>query len=262
MSSIRSSGIQSIDRALRILEVLSNYKDGLGVTDLGNIVGLHKSTTFRILSSLADNGFVKKDTVTEKYKLSYKILNLASNTLDSIDIRDIAKPYIEELAHSTQETIHLAVLDNDVAIYIDKVESPRMNSIRMYSSVGRKVPLHCTGVGKVLISNLEFKEIKKILKEEEMIGYTDNTITNYEDLMKELKTIKENGYGFDEIEHEEDIRCVAAPIFDIGGDIVAVISIAGLTKYLTKERIPEVLKELLNATKSISKELGYRRKKY
>lgn len=257
MKETSNGSVQSVDRALLILEELAKNKNGCGVTRLASILGLHKSTTHRLLISLMNREYVKKDVESNNYKLGTRLLFLANALLDSFDLRTIAKPFLQELANKTKEIVHLAVLDGEEAVYIEKVESTREDSIRIYSQIGKRVPLHCTGVGKVLLCDMEFSKVKKLLKEEDMIKYTPNTIDNYYDLENELKKIREQGYGFDEIEHEEGIRCVATPIYDRHHKVIASISIAGPTIHVTKERIPELIKDLTQAAKSISYQLGH-----
>ena len=254
----KESSNQSIDRAFMLLEKLSKYKDGLGVTELSEMALLPKSTTYRILSSLSINGYVRKDPMTERYKLSYMILQLAGRVLENTDIRSVARPFLEKLSENTGLTVHLAIMENEVAFYIDKVESTASN-IRMYSSIGREIPLYCTGVGKVLLSHLDFKDVKRLVPEKDMIKFTDKTITSHEHLLKELVDIRKKGYGLDEIEHEEDIRCIAAPIFNATGQVVASISLTGFIKHLSLERLPELIPVVTDITKEISKELGYQR---
>lgn len=248
--------VQSVDRAITIMEELGKFKNGCGVTTLANLVGLHKSTTHRLLLTLMHRGYVKKDIDTDNYKLGTKLLLLAGNLLDSLDLRAVARPYIQELANKTNEIVHLAILDGEEAVYIEKVESARHYTIRIYSQIGKRVPLHCTGVGKALLSGMDFSKVQELLKEEDMIKYTPTTIDNFRDLEIELRKIREQGYGFDEMEHEPNIRCVAAPIFDRHG-VVASISIAGPTIYITKERIPELIEAITATAREISCQLGY-----
>ncbi|MDF2821064.1 MAG: hypothetical protein K0R15_1505 [Clostridiales bacterium] len=257
MIEIKEGAVQSVDRTFMILEELARHKNGCGVTMLSNELSLHKSTTHRLLTSLLNRGYVKQDIVTNNYLLGSRILLLASALLDSMDLRNIAKPYIQELSQVTGEIVHLAVLDGEEAIYIDKVETTHHSNLCVYSQIGKRVPLHCTGVGKALLCDMEFNRVKEILKEEDMYKYTANTIDNYHDLEIELQTIKKQGYGFDEIEHEEGIRCVAAPIYDRNNKVVASISIAGPTIHITQERLPTLISQITEVAKKVSYQLGY-----
>lgn len=248
--------VQSLDRTIQILEELALHREGCGITCLSNLTGLHKSTVFRLLNTLMHRGYVSKNNENDRYSLGMRILYLSSAILDGMDLRTVARPYLEELCRNTGEVIHLSTLDNGEAVYIDKVESPNKN-IRMYSQIGKRVPLHCTGIGKVLLAWLPEREVEHILRVEGMESYTKNTITNIEDMKMELKKIRDNGYAYDEIEHEEEIRCVAAPIFNINGKVVASVSISGLVLHMTSDRMPQLTQEVLKAAKNISYHLGY-----
>lgn len=259
MKSGNEKSVQSIDRAISILEELAKDKNGCGVTVLSNTVGLHKSTTHRILGSLMSKGYVEKDLETDKYRLGTKILYLAGAVFERMDVRSIAKPYLEELSEKTNETIHLAVLDNQeaLAFYIDKVESPRANSIRLHSQIGKRIPLHSTAVGKILLLNKGEEKVRQLLAVNGMPKFTPNTIDNIEDYLQELDRVRSQGYAMDEIENEEGVRCIAAPIFDRKGKVIAAISISGATIYTTIDRIPELSNAAIETAKHISCQLGF-----
>lgn len=250
------NAVQSLDRAIQILEELALHRDGCGVTSLANLVGLHKSTVHRLLNTLLARGYISKDSENDKYSLGMRILYLGSAILDRMDIRTIAKPFLEKLCHDTEEVVHLSTLDGQEAVYIDKVENPN-KSIRMYSQIGKRSPLHCTGVGKVLLAWLPDKEVEYLLGVKGMEAYTKNTITNIQDMKRNLAEIREKGYAFDEIEHEEDIRCVAAPIFNIHGKVIASVSVSGPVMHVTLDRMPKLTEEVLETAKNISYQLGY-----
>lgn len=248
--------VQSVDRAISILEALAKEKNGCGVTELSNATGLHKTTVFRLLSTLMSRGYVEKDLNSDHYRLGIRILLLGSAILDRMDLRNVAKPYIQALANKTKEVVHIAILDEGEAVYIDKEESTD-HSIRMYSQIGKRGPLHCTGVGKILLAWLSDTEVEKIIEQKGMFRYTKNTITNLQQLKEELASIRERGYGFDELEHEEGIRCVAAPIYDQSGKVIAAISLTGPIIYVTQYRMPELTEEILKTAREISYQLGY-----
>lgn len=260
MSQSSAGTVQSLDRAIILLEELSLHREGCGVTYLANLTGLHKSTVHRILNSLMAKGYIEKDGETDKYSLGIKILYLSSAILDRMDVRKIARPLLEELCRNTGEVIHLSVLGNGEAVYIDKVENPNKN-IRMNSQIGKSCPLHCSGVGKILLAWKSIEDIEAILGEYGLGVYTKNTITDIELIKKHLVKVKEKGYAVDEIEHEEGIRCVAAPIFDIKGEVVAAISISGTIMHVTKERMPQLTTDVIKTASEISFRLGYKKNK-
>lgn len=256
MTQSSISTVQSLDRAILLLEELVMYPDGCGVTHLASLTGLHKSTVHRILNSLMAKGYIEKNSETDKYYLGIKLLHLSSAILDRMDVRKVARPLLEDLCYSTGEVVHLSILGTGVAIYIDKVENPNKN-IRMYSQIGKTIPLHCTGMGKILLAWLPTEEVETILKTYGMKAHTKNTITDIEKMKEHLKSIKEKLYTIDEIEHEEGIRCVAAPIFDNKGAVVASVSVSGTIMHVTKERLPELIGKVTEVANEISYRLGY-----
>lgn len=256
MASNKDGTVQSLDRMIDILEELALHRDGCGVTSLANLTGLHKSTVHRLLNTLMSRGYISKNSENDKYSLGMRILYLGSAILDRMDIRTVSKPFLEKLCQDTDEVVHLSMLDDREAVYIDKVESPN-KSIRMYSQIGKRVPLHCTGVGKVLLAWLPDKEVEYLLGVKGMEAYTKNTITNIEDMKKHLAEIRDKGYAFDEIEHEEGIRCVAAPIFNMSGKVIASVSVSGPVLHVTLDRMPKLTEEVLKTAKNISYQLGY-----
>lgn len=251
------NSVQSVERVLSILEYLAEEKRSCGITEIGNAVNLHKSTVHRLLKTLMNKGYIEKEIDSDKYLLGTKVLFLASAVLDRMDVRNIARAYIEKLSEKVNEVIHLSILDGDEAVYIDKVEGVRHGSVRMNSQIGKRVPLYCTAMGKILISKFNNEEIINMLKNKEMKKHTNNTITNINDFIKEIISVRKNGYAVDEMEYEEGIRCIAAPIYDRKGDITAAISVSGPVFYITEEKLPHIKKELLNTAKEISKQLGY-----
>jgi len=256
MVNNKQTTVQALDRMIQILEELALHRDGCGITMLSNLTGLHKSTVHRILNTLMSRGYISKNNENGKYSLGVRILYLSSAILDRMDVRTVARPFLERLCRDTDEVVHLSTLDGTEAVYIDKVESPN-KSVRMYSQIGKRVPLHCTGVGKILLAWLPEKEVEYILSIKGMDAYTKNTITNMEDMKKHLAEIRKNGYAVDELEHEEEIRCVAAPIFDISGKVIASVSVSGTIMHITPDRMPKLTEEVLKTAKDISYQLGY-----
>lgn len=256
MNNREESSVQAVSRALSILEELAKEQKGCGVTQLAHLTDLHKSTVHRLLSTLMARGYISKDANSDRYCLGMKILYLGSSILDRMDVRLVAKPYIETLSQKVKEVVHLAILDNTEVVYIDKVESPE-NTIRMYSQIGKRAPVHCTGVGKVFLAWMPESESEAILRSVDMRAYTQNTITNIEDMKRHLEEIRKKGYAMDEIEHEDGVRCVAAPIFDMHRNVIAAISISGPIFKVTENRVPELVSDILSIAGQISYHMGY-----
>lgn len=251
-----STTVQSVDRALIIMDILQQNANGLGITELSSRMGLAKSTIHRMLTSLKNKGYVKQDPVTERYQLGLKLIELGSIVSQSLEIRSIAKPYMDQLVQETGETSHLVVLEDFEIIYIEKIESPY--TIRMYSTIGKRAPLYCTGAGKAILSHLSEQEITKYLVEKELIKYTEKTIINKDLLLEELTNIKQKGYSVDDEEHELGIQCVAAPILDHNNNVVAGLSVAGPLMRMTEEKMNFCKEKVVYYAREISKTIGYR----
>jgi IclR family transcriptional regulator, KDG regulon repressor len=249
--------VQSVDRALTIIKLVSMRKDGLGVTELAEKLQLNKSSIFRILATLAAHGFVEQDGDTKKYKLGYKYLELSAKLLDSIDIRKEAAPFLKELEELSNEVIHLVIYSQREAVYIEKLEGNE--PLRMHSQVGKRVSMHCTSAGKVLLANLPKSEVMEIIKENGLSRHTENTITNEEELFKNLKTIQKNGFGTEIEENELGITCIAAPIFNHLGDVTGAVSISATSMRMSEERIDSLKYKLMEVGMKISERLGYKK---
>ncbi|MED4455677.1 IclR family transcriptional regulator [Metabacillus fastidiosus] len=247
--------VKSVDRALRIITMVSTRKEGMGVTELAAFLDLNKSTIFRLLATLAEHGFIEQDQETKKYRLGYKYLELSSMLLESIDLRTQAKPFLKELESHTNEVIHLVVYDQGEVVYIEKLEGNE--TLRTHSQVGRRAPIHCTSVGKVILAYLPDEEILNIIEKHGLSKHTEQTISDKEAFLEELNRIKEQGYGTEFEENEPGITCIAAPIFDNSKKITAAISISGPSIRMTDERLAELKTVLIDIGNKISKRLGY-----
>jgi DNA-binding IclR family transcriptional regulator len=247
--------IQSIDRALQVLELFSLEKPEWGVTEISKVLNIYKSNVHNILSTFAEKGFVKKDSKTDKYKLGIKFFELGSVVIKNMDLRRIAHPHIEKLSKEFNETVHLGVLDEGRVVSIEREESNK--GLCSHIEIGRRAPLYCTAVGKAIMSYLSEDEINLIIKEKGLEKYTENTITNKEELEKEFLKIRKQGYAVDNMEHEEGVRCVAGPIRDYNGKVIASMSISGPAFRIDESNIPNIAKRVKECCNYISKEMGY-----
>lgn len=248
--------INSVLRAAKLLECFSLENPALTNSQLARMLRLNKSTITRLVYSLKDAGFLRKDPKTGEYSLTYRLFRIGSVYINQIGFRTEARPLLSELASSIQETVHLAVLNDFEVFYIDKVEGSQ--SVGMMSRIGYKSPAYCTGVGKILLAHLSEDEIDRYLRFIELKRYTPNTITNSEELKLHLQRIQRQGYTMDDSEHEADIKCVAAPLHDATGNVVASISIAGPGFRMNRERMEkELLPAVVQTARKISARLGY-----
>ncbi|AOY77943.1 Pectin degradation repressor protein KdgR [Clostridium formicaceticum] len=246
--------IKSILRGLSVIEVLGKEKE-LGVTELGDALGLNKSTVFSIIKTLEFAGYLYKNPKTGKYKLSLKLYSIGREAFNHLDIIEVIKPYLEKLSNKYQETIHLVAADRREVVYIDKIESNQ--SVRICSKVGERLPMHCTGVGKAILAYQSDKEIEEYIREKGLTAYTKNTITEPESFRQELKNVVKNGYSLDNEEVEEGLFCIAAPIYNFDKEIVYAISVSGPKFRMTEDKVKNIVKDVKNTCREISQKLGY-----
>ncbi len=247
--------IQSIDRALQVLELFSLEKPEWGITEISKALNIYKSNVHNVLTTLAEKGFVIKNSKTDKYKLGIKFFELGSIVIKNMDLRKIAHPYIEKLSKEFNETVHLGVLDKGRVVSIEREESDK--SLCSHVEIGKRTPLHCTAVGKAIMAYLSEDEINLIIREKGLEKFTENTITTKKDLENEFKKIRKQGYAVDKIEHEEGVRCVAGSIRDYTGKVVASMSVSGPAFRINESNIPSIAKKVKEYCGYISKEMGY-----
>jgi len=250
--------VRVLDRALKILSVLADGEPR-SLQEISEAVELSPSTAFRLLSTLARYKFVQKD-VLNRYGLGLACLELASAYYTSNDLRKVALPELEALRDDVKETVHLAILDNMEVVYLEKL--PGLHAIGLMGSrVGGRAPAYCTGVGKVLLAFSNARAIREHFLSHPFRPFTMKTITTIEALEKELENVRQKGYALDRGEHEFEVRCVAAPIYDINGNVVAAISISGPAGRMEPlENNQELIQKVCQTARAISEKLGYHNK--
>jgi IclR family KDG regulon transcriptional repressor len=246
--------VQSVDRALTIIKLVSSRKGGIGVTELANKLGLNKSSIFRILETLVLHGFIEQNKETKKYKLGYQFLELSTKLLESIDIRQEAIPFLRQLEEISNEVIHLVIYSQKEAVYIEKLEGNE--TLRMHSQVGRRAPLHCTSAGKVILAHLPVNEVKEIIQMYGLPRHTEKTITTEEELFENLSIIRKQQYGIEREENETGITCIAVPLFNHLGEVAGAISISGTALRMNDDKIAAIKDTLIEVGQKISQRLG------
>lgn len=251
--------VQSIERVAMIFDVLAQSSQEISLRELSAKTKLPKGTTHRLLSSLAYYGYIRQTPETKNYHLGFRLVELGNSLLNQLDIRFQAKPYINDLCERIKETVHLVILDQYEALYIDKVEpNVKQGGLQMVSRVGFRVPVHCSSVGKVLLAQLSENELDDVIQLKGLSKRTKNTITDPENLKTHLKMVRSQGFAIDDEENEKGIRCVAAPVYNQQGQVFAAISISGPTVRITKKLLQNSLKtEIKKTASAISRELGY-----
>ncbi len=247
--------IQSIDRALQVLELFSLEKPEWGVTEISKTLNIYKSNVHNILTTLVERGFVKKDPKTDKYKPGIKFFELGSIVIKNMDLRKITHPYMEKLLKEFNETVHLGILVEGEILSIEQEESGQSLSPRIF--IGKRAPLYCTGVGKAIMAYLSKDKVAAIVEGKGLKKYTENTITNKEELEKEFLKIRKQGYSVDNMEHEEGVRCVAGPIRDYTGKVSASLSVSGPAFRISENNISNIAKKVKEYCDCISEEMGY-----
>jgi DNA-binding IclR family transcriptional regulator len=247
----------TVDAAAKALDLLSAFsfrEPRLSLAELAARTGIPRPTAFRLLTTLEEAGFVAK--ASGGYQLGIKCFVLGNVVASSLDIRQKAQAHLERLRDETGETVHLAVLDAWQVLYLERLQSPHPIGF-MRSRVGGIVPAYCTGLGKTLLAFKPEAAVDAWLRAQVLQAMTPQTITSARGLLKDLRGIRERGYGIDEQEHETGVRCMAAPIFNHAGDVVAAISVAG-----PADRMPRPLAgsamaaTLVAAARAVSEELG------
>lgn len=247
-------GVQSVDRALTVLEILA--RDGhAGVSEMAEEMGLHKSTVFRLLGSLVNRGMVHQNSGRGKYQLGFGILRLASSIPGRLSLVHEARPVLEQLAEDYKETVNLAVLRSNYAVNVDQAMGP--STLASYDWVGSLTPLHATSSGKVLLAALPVDERDRILKETGLPPRTPRTITDRNKLENQLLEVSRNGYAITREEFEIGLIAAAVPIVNHEGSVIASVSISGPAFRFDPETVPGLLEDLKQAGRQISANMGY-----
>ena len=246
--------VQVLERALDLTELLATSESGMSIAELSAATGLPKSTIHRILTTYADRHYVEKDQETSIYSLGHKFVEIASLYLNKIVLKTEAAPIMHELATTFNAVSYLGVLENNEVMYLERAE--QFNSLRLYTQIGKREPLYCTALGKVLMSALPEDEFEHIAKQLSYIPYTPYTITNYEAFKQEVIFARTHGYATDRGEHTLGSGCLAVPIYDYTRKIMAAMSISGhgLFENFSEEFIYE---KMHDASLELSKRMGY-----
>lgn len=249
----QSATVQSVERAVAILDILAAAGE-VGVTEIAKELGVHKSTAFRLVSTLEQGGLVEQTTDRGRYRLGVGILRLAGATTARLDVVQEARPICRQLANDTGETVNIAVLSDRSALYLDQVASG--SALQPHNWVGQHIPLHATSNGKVLLSGLTEPELAQAVQSS-LPAYTDRTITTRKALRRELEQVREQGYAVAVDELEVGLTALAAPIRNAHGDVIASLSVSGPTFRLDESRSKEVLTLVTDAALEISHRLGW-----
>ncbi|TBL79963.1 IclR family transcriptional regulator [Paenibacillus thalictri] len=248
--------IQSVERALQILDLFDEQNSELKITDISKRMNLHKSTVHSLLKTLQVQRYIEQDGASGKYRLGMKLFERGNLLLQSMDIRGIARKYLLDLAANTGQTANLVLLDGQAGVYIDKVEGPRA-AIR-YSRIGRRIPLHCSAVGKAMAAFMGEAELKELLAGYIYEKQTAKTIGSEVEFVQELAAVRAAGVAIDHEENEPGVRCAAVPLYNYEGRVTAALSISTLTSSVDEAELDSCIALLRQAAADISAQMGYR----
>ncbi|MBK8021022.1 MAG: IclR family transcriptional regulator [Chloroflexi bacterium] len=244
--------IQSLARGLKILNLLAASEDSVGITEIAAYLGMDKSSISRVMQTLASYGYAEQDSFTRRYRLGPQVVVLGQTLLERTPLRDHARPYLQQLVDRTGECAHLGVLAQGQVLYLDQVESSA--TLRVNTRIGTLAPLHCTALGKTLLS------VTQVEPPQELAAFTTRTITNREALRLHLDQARRQGYAVDDEEYNYDVRCVAAPVFDHAKKVVGAIGISGPAGRMSLERIPETAAIVCEVAKALSNRFSFRQR--
>jgi IclR family transcriptional regulator, acetate operon repressor len=248
----RGSGVQSLDRALDILELLGRAGDQLGITEIGSVLGLPNGTIHRLLATLTRRGYARQDPGNRKYTLGIKAFTLATAAQGRLG--PLARPFLTELMEISQESANLAGLDKNAVFYIEQVPAPRI--VRMFTEPGSRVYAHATGTGKVLLAYQPEEVVDSIIRQTRLPRITPHTITDVKELKRQLEQVRQQGCAVDAGEMEEAVHCLAAPILGPDGKILAAVSVSGPAGRLDDARIKELVPQIKSIADRFSQSLN------
>jgi IclR family acetate operon transcriptional repressor len=249
------SGNQSVKRAITILEYLAVVDGPRDLSVMSRDLKMSKSTVYRFLSSMGQAGYVRQDPDTRRYTLGSRVAWLAAKFLEKVALRSVARFPLEELGHECDETIHLAIPDGNEVVYIDKIDGRQ--AVRMASRIGFRGPMHSTALGRTMLADRPESRWERYVAEAGLVPRTPNTIVEPQEFFEHLRKVREQGYCIDDVENEEGIRCVAAPIRNHTGKVIGAVSISGWTLTMTLDKIRNLRPKVQQTALKISKELGF-----
>ncbi len=245
---------QSGEKLLRIIEYMAYHKEPVRVLDLSKALGINSSTALRFLLTLKNTGYVDQDPVSSRYFLTFKLCFLADHVSSSLDLRTLARPFLKQASVAFGESVCLAVERDLMVSYIDVVEGPD-SMVRSMQRIGNIAPMHCTGIGKLFL--MEAGKLDQLIETKGLVRFTEHTLTSRQALSQELARVREQGYAYDNEECEIGARCVAFPIRDYTGKVIAGFSVTGPASRLTDAFITPRLPFLKGISDSISEKLGF-----
>lgn len=258
MNSVTRSryNIEALTRGLEILSLFSSDKPSLSLMEVVAALKINKSTAYRVLSTLETLGYLERDANSRRYRPSLKVLELGFTALNSLEVRQVARPYLERLAQEVNETVSLGILDGMDVVYIDRVRNRSIVGVVL--GVGSHVSAHCTALGKVLLAYLPQEELMNRLTQNKLTALTPCTFIEPSKLLDELELVRQRGYAINDEELAIGLRAIAAPIRDLSQKTVAAINVSGPVTTISLRRLKnELASAVVETATQISAALGY-----
>lgn len=246
--------MKTIQKAFDVLEIFLD-RDEIRLADLASLTGMNVSTAHRVVMSLVKRGYLTQRQKRQKYSLGTKFLQFSHVLSRRMKIRAVAFPILDGLNKMLGESVNIAILDQNEAVYIEHIESNQ--NLRIFTQVGNRVPLHCTGVGKIFLAHMNGEELEKVLNGKNLLAYTQNTVTDVTKLKQDLAVVRQEGIGTDDEEREIGVKCIASPIKNDIGSIIAALSVSGPSARLSSKRIREMKPLIRSCALEISRAMGY-----
>jgi len=243
----------AVERALNILEAAAHRREGLTNSEISHKLAIPKSSASYILRTLERRGYLRRDSATGRYRLGLKILSLGGDARANLDLAEVALPFMQALQERIHLTVHLAVLDQGEAVYIEKVDAPGFFKVNTW--VGRRMYLHSTSVGKCLIAALPRPEVESLFHQQGLKKRTPKTITSLGKLFAELELVREQGHALDDEENSLGARCVAVPISGSNGTVTAALGVSGTLTQMDEANLPRILDALKETARRVARQL-------
>jgi DNA-binding IclR family transcriptional regulator len=252
-------GVQSLERAFAILEEVARNREGINVADLSKAVGLHNSTTFHLVKTMAQLGYISQVRDSKRYRIGSRLFTLAAGALEENSFLALATPVLESLTDATGESAHFAIRSGNAIVVIARTSGSGL--LQMADRAGAQRPAHATALGKVLMGALDEVQIRHFLGDQPLHRYTPKTIVERDPLLREIAEVRRAGIAYDDGEFDAEVRCVAVPVFDFAGRVAGAIGISGAVWRLSLQSLQDKSRQVREAAEGLSAQLGYDRKK-
>lgn len=251
------NGVQSVSRALDLLEAFPKYGPEIGLTKIASLLEMNKATAYRLLSTLEERGYIERSPESRKYRLGYRALELGSYFQGQLEVRRIALPHLKSIVEATGEAAFLCIREGDEALCVERVEAERQVNI-FALRVGGRQPLHWGAAPRALLAGMDDSELRAYAARTQLPAATAQTIANLEQLLEDVRRTQAQGYVISQDDATLGISAIGAPVYDHLGCVTASISLSGLSNRYGSERISELARVIVAAAQGLSRQLGFR----